>query len=57
MQKMREFQLISVLHPAIVKAVKFSMKIADDTLTNNVLYKDYLASKNIGDKVVPSWFT
>ena len=48
---MREFQLISFLNPAIVKAVKFSMKIADDALTNNVLYKDYLASKNIGDKV------
>ena len=42
---------MSVPHPAIVKAVKFSMKIADDALTNNVLYKDYLASKNIGDKV------
>ena len=36
---------------AIVRAVKFSMKIADDTLTNNVLYADYLAAKNIGDKV------
>lgn len=37
--------------PAIVKAVKFSMKIADDALTNHVLYSDYLAAKNIGDKV------
>ena len=27
------------------------MKIADDSLTNNVLYADYLAAKNIGDKV------
>ena len=35
---------------AIVRAVKFSMKIADDTLTNNILYADYLAAKNIGDK-------
>ena len=51
MQKIREFQLMSVLHPAIVKAVKFSMEIADDALTNHVLYSDYLASKNIGDKV------
>ena len=34
-----------------MRAVKFSMKIADDTLTNNVLYADYLAAKNIGDKV------
>ena len=37
--------------PAIVKAVKFSMKIADDALTNHVLYSDYLAAKNIGYKV------
>ena len=37
--------------PAIVKAVKFSMKLADDALTNHVLYSDYLAAKNIGDKV------
>ena len=34
-----------------MKAVKFSMKIADDALTNHVLYSDYLAAKNIGDKV------
>ena len=33
-----------------MRAVKFSMKIADDTLTNNILYADYLAAKNIGDK-------
>ena len=41
---------INFCPPAIVKAVKFSMKLADDALTNHVLYSDYLAAKNIGDK-------
>ena len=39
------------MFPAIVKAVNFSMFIADSDLNHKVLFSEMLAAKNIGDKV------